>query len=122
MTAVGGLLGAFTQPIVGSLISNMGWRNAYYSIGIAVIIIVVPTILLLLRQSPKDKGLQPYGVDMVDEDKEKENKPQGIDFDIAKKSKAFLCLAISSSSLQPFPVLPFIFRPIWLTMDTRLPL
>jgi len=94
MTAIGGLLGAFTQPIVGSLISNFGWRSAYYTVGIAVIIIVVPTILLLLRKSPEAKGLRPYGVDAEAKDTHADSQLSGIAFEDAKKTPAFLLLAV----------------------------
>lgn len=94
MTAIGGLFGAFTQPIVGSLISNLGWRTSYYTIGIAIIIIVVPTILFLLRQSPKDKGLLPYGAEAEVQDTSAKSQLDGIAFGTAKKSPAFLLLAL----------------------------
>lgn len=95
MTAIGGLFGAFTQPIVGSLISSFGWRTAYFAIGFAIIIIVVPTILLLLKQSPKDKGLLPYGLEETEQDPNTEAQQlQGIAFAVAKKSPAFLLLAL----------------------------
>src|SRR5699024_11798434 len=61
MTAIGGLMGAFIQPITGILISSFGWRSSYFIIGIAVILILVPTILFLVRNSPSEKGLLPYG-------------------------------------------------------------
>lgn len=56
MTAIGGVMGAFIQPVAGNLISNLGWRSSYFAIGIAVIVIVVPTIIFMLRQNPKEKG------------------------------------------------------------------
>ncbi|HLR71886.1 MAG TPA: MFS transporter, partial [Pseudogracilibacillus sp.] len=94
MTAIGGLFGVFTQPIVGYLINNLGWRLAYHVVGIAIIVLVVPTILFLLRESPKEKGLQPYGVgDEKEETKENVNQG-GIAFSTAKKSPAFILLAL----------------------------
>ncbi|MFC4386629.1 MFS transporter [Gracilibacillus marinus] len=95
MTAIGGLLGAFTQPIVGGLISDIGWRNTYFAVGIAVIIIVVPIILLLLRQNPAAKGLLPYGAE--ESTGSESNKPKqkpGIPFAVASKSLAFILLAL----------------------------
>ena len=94
MTAIGGLFGAFSQPIVGSLISDLGWRTTYYTVGIAVVIIVVPTILFLLRQSPKEKGLLPYGVDAEEHDGNNEPQLSGIVFEEARKSPAFLLLGL----------------------------
>ena len=59
ITAAGGLIGAFTQPLIGQLIGSQGWRSAYIIVGVAAIIIIVPTIILLLRKSPSEKGLLP---------------------------------------------------------------
>src|SRR5699024_8107173 len=48
LSAIGGLLGVFAQPIVGALISQFGWRTAYLITGLGVMIIVAPSILLLI--------------------------------------------------------------------------
>ncbi|CDQ41615.1 MULTISPECIES: MFS transporter [Virgibacillus] len=96
LSAFGGVLGVFTQPIVGNLITNLGWRTSYYAIGIAVIIIVIPTVLFLIRNSPKDKGLVQYGAESVAEGEESNGAStnSGITFKDAKKSLAFLLLAL----------------------------
>jgi len=94
MTAIGGLMGAFIQPITGNLISSFGWRSSYFIIGIAVIVILVPTILFLVRNSPSEKGLLPYG-ETPGTDKEKSKKVlDGILFSDAKKSAAILYLGL----------------------------
>lgn len=95
MTAIGGLFGMFTQPIVGGLISDLGWRSAYYTVGLILIIIIAPTIILLLRQSPEEKGLLPYGEKESNEVNQAESKQaSGIDFVVAKKTPAFLLLGL----------------------------
>ncbi|WP_432353546.1 MFS transporter [Sporosarcina sp. A2] len=95
MGAAGGLLGAIAQPIVGHTIANDGWRAGYISLGIAIIIIVVPTVLLLVRKSPQAIGLKPYGADTasaVGSDGAKEELDKGITLAIARKSSAFYSL------------------------------
>ncbi|WP_318614393.1 MFS transporter [Sporosarcina sp. YIM B06819] len=97
ITAAGGLIGAFTQPLIGQLIGSQGWRSAYIIVGIAAIIIIVPTIVLLLRKSPSDKGLMPYGAEeneASDKGKEKNSNQSGITFADAKKSIAFALLTL----------------------------
>ncbi|WHX25428.1 MFS transporter [Virgibacillus halodenitrificans] len=97
MTAIGGVMGAFIQPVAGNLISNLGWRSSYFAIGIAVIVIVVPTIIFMLRQNPKEKGLLPYGEEGNINDKKEgseEAKSSGIEFKDARKSIAFLLLGL----------------------------
>src|SRR5699024_7882820 len=41
LTASGGILGAFIQPITGNLIANLGWRGGYIAVGLTVIMITV---------------------------------------------------------------------------------
>ncbi|WP_454193055.1 MFS transporter [Paenibacillus sp. Marseille-Q7038] len=94
MMAVSGGLGAVLQPIVGTLIANEGWRNAYIIIGIAVIIIVIPVVFFTLRMSPKEKGLQPYGADEVTEEDESKTPvlEKGVTLGVAKRSSALYAL------------------------------
>lgn len=97
MGAATGLIGAFAQPTVGSLISNQGWRQSYIMVGVAVIVIVVPVIIFFLRKSPKENGLMPLGaVKASSVDGEAANNPEnsGISFAAAKKSAAFVSLIV----------------------------
>ncbi len=56
-----GIQGAMLfSPLIQSLISSTGWRNAYIFIGIAVPIIIVP-LSMLLRAHPQDMQLLPDG-------------------------------------------------------------
>jgi sugar phosphate permease len=55
-----GLLGS---PIVQSLISGLGRRDAYLTIGLFAIVFLVPVIIIFVRRSPADKGTVPDGID-----------------------------------------------------------
>ncbi|MCM3758445.1 MFS transporter [Sporosarcina aquimarina] len=97
LSAAGGALGAIAQPIVGYLIANQGWRASYMLVGIAVIVIVVPVILLLIKKTPKEKGLLPYGAEEskgVGNPNAAEMSVQGVTMAVAKKSSAFYALVI----------------------------
>lgn len=98
ITAAGGLIGAFTQPLIGQLIGSQGWRSTYIIVGVAaIIIIIVPTIILLLRKSPSEKGLLPYGAEdneANNKGKEQDTSNSGISFADAKKSLAFVLLTL----------------------------
>ena len=61
---------AFSGSVVGGLIvvqsskliiAASGWRSAYMVLGIASAVILLPTTLFIVRESPKDLGLQPFG-------------------------------------------------------------
>ncbi|WP_431808850.1 MFS transporter [Lysinibacillus sphaericus] len=97
ITASGGLIGAFTQPLIGNLIATQGWRSAYIIVGVAAIIIIVPTIMLFLRKSPQEKGLLPYGAvdnNNVEKKAETDTSNTGISFADAKKSLSFSLLIL----------------------------
>ena len=97
MGATSGLIGAFAQPTIGSLISNQGWRQSYMMVGVAVIVIVVPFIIFFLRKSPKENGLLPLGAVKTNSGEgQSASSPEnsGISFTEAKKSAAFFSLIV----------------------------
>ncbi len=96
MGAATGGIGAITQPVVGNLIANKGWSQSYILVGIAVLVIVIPVILLLIKKSPKEKGLLPYGASSSTETgASAENESEkGISIAVARKSGAFYSLAL----------------------------
>lgn len=97
MSAAGGALGAISQPIIGNLIANQGWRTSYVIVGITIIIIVVPIILLFIKKLPQDKGLLPYGMEEVEDNgtgTPSETSNKGVSMAVARKSSAFYALVI----------------------------
>lgn len=56
-----GIGGAILSPLIGNWITNYGWRKTYMILGILMFIVLVPVTLLIVRQKPADKGLEPYG-------------------------------------------------------------
>ena len=44
-------------PVVGSLVQSHGWRAAWFAIGAAILAVLVPLALLLVRRSPESIGL-----------------------------------------------------------------
>lgn len=94
MGAAGGAIGAIAQPVVGNLIAGQGWSRAYLYVGIAIIIIVVPVILLILRNSPKEKGILKYGAVSEDGDATEDHANKGVTMAAARKSSAFYALVL----------------------------
>src|SRR2546422_3518035 len=50
-------------PLAVWITVQFGWRASYLSLGAAFFAIPLPLLLLLVRDSPADKGLRPYGAD-----------------------------------------------------------
>lgn len=53
--------GAIMAPVLGYLISNIGWRNTLGVMGIGLMVIVIPIALIFIRRQPEDMGLLPDG-------------------------------------------------------------
>ena len=70
-TSIGGVI---FSPIVERIISSCGWRASDRIMGVVMLIIVVPITYLVVRSTPKDVGLKPYGADKVSENGGKEEK------------------------------------------------
>jgi len=47
-------------PIATQLAEHTDWRTVYRFSGIVILVILVPTILLLIKDKPQDMGLEPY--------------------------------------------------------------
>jgi len=51
------------------VISRVGWHYAYIVIGALLLVVLIPLYLLLYHYRPQDRGLQPYGSDVIATDK-----------------------------------------------------
>lgn len=49
------------NPLVSWIIAAYGWRVAYLVIGILILVVIVPLVLFVIKESPADKGLLPLG-------------------------------------------------------------
>lgn len=49
--------GAVMSPIALYLLNNLGWRGAYMLFAGVVLVVVLPAVLLLVKQHPRDLGL-----------------------------------------------------------------
>ena len=66
---IGGFgLGASAMPTLAHrLITELGWRGAYFALGVMVILITVPVVGLFLRETPQQMGLLPDGESVADD-------------------------------------------------------
>ena len=87
-----GIGGAVFSPIVTALLTNYGWRHTYQIMAVIMIVIALPASLFLLKKSPADMGLKPYGSDEVSD-------PQ------KKGGKTVMTLSVQESRMKPFFIL-----------------
>ncbi|MEI1277744.1 MFS transporter [Leptospira venezuelensis] len=53
-------------PFLAALTEREGWRNAVYAVA-SILAILLPTVLFLMKDSPKKSGLLPYGAKSEEE-------------------------------------------------------
>lgn len=90
-----GLGGAVWNGLGTIMISNYGWRPAYVVLAVSASLIVIPGALILVRKSPGELKLKPYGAESLP--KEEADNTQtlyGIEYKTAIKSKAFVMLSL----------------------------
>lgn len=56
-----GAASALLSPIVSSVIANYGWRTGFRLISLLILCTVIPVTLFLVRETPEEMGLLPYG-------------------------------------------------------------
>ena len=56
-----GVGGVVMNPVIGSLVTSIGWRNTYFVLGAMIAAVMLPAVLFLIRETPQEMGLEPYG-------------------------------------------------------------
>ncbi len=84
-------------PLVGSLIRSEGWRMAWGEIGVAILFILVPASVLLVRRSPESIGLQIDGQSRLIQSAETHDEADEFSLFQALSTPAFWVFALSSS-------------------------
>jgi len=94
-----GLGAAIMVPLLGQVIEHTDWRWGYRTIGIVGMAILVPTVLLLVKESPERMGLEPYRSDKGGQASAAAQTGQdasiGLTMKEALKSPVFWLLAIA---------------------------
>lgn len=56
-----GVGGTIFSPIVTKLLTAYGWRMTYRIMAVVVLVIALPAAFFLVRKTPEEMGLEPYG-------------------------------------------------------------
>ena len=92
-----GVGGALFVPIITQIAGQFGWRWAYRGVALLSVAVLLPLILLLLRDNPEQMGLAPYqapGKKAEGGQAAQEASGSGITLFAAKKMPAFWLLAL----------------------------
>jgi MFS family permease len=83
------------SPIFTLLIQNFGWRTTYTINLIIIAVLCLPMTIFVLKRSPEDKGLKPYGYDPSIDETSGRIEP-ATKVSTALKTPAFWVIAISA--------------------------
>lgn len=84
-----GLGGVIFNWLGGIWIPSMGWRRAMFLFGIINLFVFLITLFLIIRATPYEMGLRPYGASDSPEASEVAAEPQGIEVREALRSARF---------------------------------
>lgn len=96
-SATGGILGILSGFFYPSFIANMGWQAGYVLLGAIVAVLTVPTGIILLRNTPEEVGLRPYGcTNTIDETRSSDSAAfSGVTMGEAFRMPSFWAVLIS---------------------------
>lgn len=98
LMACAGLSGVFIQPFAAQFIDVQGWRSAYQIIGGFVLIILIITTLVFIRNKPEDS---PYGAERVP-DQSINKTHSGIPLAEARRNISFYALLLFMVAITAF--------------------
>lgn len=58
-----GVVAGFSAPLLTQVIAHFGWQMGYRTVGLMALVLLLPVILLVLREKPSDIGLLPLGAE-----------------------------------------------------------
>jgi len=89
---------AIFNPVITAQIAANGWRSVRMTVGIVLLVIVVPVTLILVRRFPSDKGLQPWGAGEETGDAQAQALT-GVKTSVATKSPAFWLALLAAACI-----------------------
>jgi MFS family permease len=87
------LFAAFASPIGNALIADYGWRTTRIILGIVTLVIALP-LTLLVKKSPSEMGLKPYGYENSNTGNKVAPETAGVSIGTVIKSPAFYLLIV----------------------------
>jgi len=91
-----GIGGAIMTPIAGQMVESMGWQWSFRALAIIGLTLLLPIVVLLIKESPESIGLKPYRNENRSENKDTQQIDiSGITFKQALKNSTFWLLAIA---------------------------
>jgi MFS family permease len=61
-----GFGGVILSPLTSAMIASQGWRPAFLMLSAICLVVALPITVIMFRNRPSDKGLEPYGAGQVE--------------------------------------------------------
>lgn len=92
-----GISMAIHPPLAQYLIETMGWRSAWYTLGIITWVLMLPPLMLLAIDKPEDIGLRPDGEEPAAAKQSASEGPviTGLTLHAALRTSTFYIVAVS---------------------------
>ncbi len=84
-----GVGGVVMNPVIGKLVTSIGWRNTYFVLGGMIAAVMIPAVLLFIKETPQEMGLKPYGAKDHKEEPGAVVKEEGYTAAEAKKTPMY---------------------------------
>jgi len=92
-----GFGGVVLSPLVSNIIVSWGWRPAFMVLAVIAAVVALPVILFFFYNRPADKGLEPYGTNMAEVEKDKSSDTPvtvSVGWKILRKNGGFWILIL----------------------------
>ena len=109
-----GLGAAVMNPMANYVIHNFGWRWAFAFSGIISLVVLVPAILIMIKDAPESMGLLPYKTGNQSNLSPQASEDEGLTFKIARRTPIFWLLALSLLGLSISAAAPNAHTPAYL--------
>lgn len=100
--SVTGIVGAVMSVVFSFIIETVGWRGGYFIMGGLSVLLVAPAMFLLIKESPEQMGLSPYGAGEDNGIKSSETPIKARESFICKNVFAVMLLLVIASSCDGF--------------------
>lgn len=103
---------AFHPPLAQWLIDQVGWRDAWFWLGIMTWVLYLPLVYFLVQNKPEDIGVLPDGAERRGD--QKDDRPDGADIGLtsseALRTSAFWITALSLASFSMLVTALFFYQ------------
>ena len=86
--------------MLSHVIEAFGWRFGFRFSGLASLVVLIPVILLLVRDTPRQMGLEPYRVKDDGQESKAATEPIGLTLAEARKTPIFWLLVVALLGLS----------------------